>query len=338
MGAFWWGCPVSQRSILFWMPQTASLKLCERHASKTSMSDPGPAAVRTHGAAIPAGTDGLVRHFSKPSPSFSLAPGSGLCAAASLLRHRRAGFALSRSTLRDCWRRARWGGARWGRARGAVVAVWNHAPARPDAPCALPLPLHFLCQSAHDPAACLQGYFSAGTTAPRCARPLGWPAQQVRRPPLPQRTLSGRRSRRQSRSPKRIRAQGRRAAEPPSAERVCAATAITAAASETAASEHARRLRARAPPPTPLPPSPPPPILQSRSRPFPPAPRRSPFCVVALVRAAGGAFCSAERAASEPSAPPPSQPVPPAPVASLCAVAQSAVMRLGDVQRLYFHF
>ena len=109
LGAFWWGCPVSQRSILFWMPQTASLKLCERHASKTSMSDPGPAAVRTHGAAIPAGTDGLVRHFSKPSPSFSLAPGSGLCAAASLLRHRRAGCALRRSTLRDCWRRARWG-------------------------------------------------------------------------------------------------------------------------------------------------------------------------------------------------------------------------------------
>lgn len=99
MGAFWWGCPVSQRSILFWMPQTASLKLCERHASKTSMSDPGPAAVRTHGAAIPAGTDGLVRHFSKPSPSFSLAPGSGLCAAASLLRHRRAGCALRRSTV-----------------------------------------------------------------------------------------------------------------------------------------------------------------------------------------------------------------------------------------------
>ena len=99
LGAFWWGCPVSQRSILFWMPQTASLKLCERHASKTSMSDPGPAAVRTHGAAIPAGTDGLVRHFSKPSPSFSLAPGSGLCAAASLLRHRRAGCALRRSTV-----------------------------------------------------------------------------------------------------------------------------------------------------------------------------------------------------------------------------------------------
>ena len=99
MGAFWWGCPVSQRSILFWLPQTASLKLCERHASKTSMSDPGPAAVRTHGAAIPAGTDGLVRHFSKPSPSFSLAPGSGLCAAASLLRHRRAGCALRRSTV-----------------------------------------------------------------------------------------------------------------------------------------------------------------------------------------------------------------------------------------------
>ena len=39
LGAFWWGCPVSQRSILFWMPQTASLKLCERHAVKRSMSD-----------------------------------------------------------------------------------------------------------------------------------------------------------------------------------------------------------------------------------------------------------------------------------------------------------
>ena len=136
--------------------------------------------------------------------------------------------------------------------RGAVVAVWNHAPARPDAPCALPLPLHFLCQSAHDPAACLQGYFSAGTTAPRCARPLGWPAQQVRRLPLPQRTLSGRRSRRQSRSPKRIRAQGRRAAEPPSCVRrhrhhrrrlrdrrlrACAPPPSPRTASDTAASE-----------------------------------------------------------------------------------------------------
>ena len=301
---------------------------------------PGPAAVRTHGAAIPAGTDGLVRHFSEPSPSFSRAPGSGLYAAASLLRHRRAGCALRRSTLRDCWRRARWGGARWGRARGAVVAVWNHAPARPDAPCALPLPLHFLCQSAHDPAACMQGYFSAGTKAPRCARPLGWPAQQVRRPPLPQRTLSGRRSRRQSRSPKRIRAQGRRAAEPPSAERVCAATAITAAAAETAASEHARHLRARALPPTPLPPSPPPPILQSRSRPFPPAPRRSPFCVVASLWSEPPAAPSVP-----PSAPPPSRARRLRPSQYLQRWSPRCVRSLrvlscvsGTRQRLSFHF
>ena len=39
LGAFWLVCPVSQRSILFWLPKTASLKLCERHARKRSMSD-----------------------------------------------------------------------------------------------------------------------------------------------------------------------------------------------------------------------------------------------------------------------------------------------------------
>ena len=331
MGAFWWGCPVSQRSILFWMPQTASLKLCERHASKTSMSDPGPAAVRTHGAAIPAGTDGLVRHFSKPSPSFSLAPGSGLCAAASLLRHRRAGCALRRSTVGGGLGGVEPGGAEPGARRSGCCLESCSCPSRCPvcAPFATSFSLSVGSRSCCLPAGVFFGWHN-GSAVCSTARVASAAGQATATSPANSERSS-------ESSPKPI-AQADPGSRPPSRHRVCAATAITAAASETAASEHARRLRARAPPPTPLPPSPPPPILQSRSRPFPPAPRRSPFCVVALVRAAGGAFCSAERAASEPSAPPPSQPVPPAPVASLCAVAQSAVMRLGDVQRLYFHF
>ena len=107
-----------------------------------------------------------------------------------------------------------------------------------------------------------------------------------------------------------------------------------------------RRLRACAPPPSPRTasdtaasePTASDPAVSEPAIPSSAAPVAFLCGRVALVRAAAGAFCSAERAASEPSAPPPSQPVPPAPVASLCAVAQSAVMRLGDASALIFPF
>ena len=281
MGAYWWAAPFHSGLSFFGCPKTASVKLCERHARKISMSD---ATLDQQPSVL------MVRRSQRAQ--------TGSCATFPIL-FRAITFVLTRSRLRslcgrfpttppprrlcfaqiDSARLLEAGQVGWSQGRSGCCLESCSCPSR--CPVCAPFATSFSLSvgSRDDPAACMQGYFSAGTKAPRCARPLGWPAQQVRRPPLPQRTLSGRRSRRQSRSPKRIRAQGRRAAEPPSAERVCAATAITAAASETAASEHARHLRARAPPPTPLPPSPPPPILQSRSRPFPPAPRRSPFGV-----------------------------------------------------------